>query len=177
MSSLLSLLYLITASRGLQALSFPASGLSVRISYCALHAMRGGGSGYSRVPSGAAEADAADGPASQPSVTSELREEVDAELQEPSSQSVPSGSADRTNLPTSSGRAKAPRLHPHMSDSGSSTGLASILQSSNGVGRCRVCLDTIGSSEFEDGTAVHLGCACLGDLAIMHLSCAEKWFG
>ena len=61
--------------------------------------------------------------------------------------------------------------------SASDSGLGSILTAGQAAGRCRVCLELIGNDEMENGQAVHLGCSCLGDLAIMHYACAEKWFG
>ena len=40
---------------------------------------------------------------------------------------------------------------------------------------CLICLDALEPEDFESGEAIVLECACRGELALRHRTCAEKW--
>ncbi|KAK9821295.1 hypothetical protein WJX81_003053 [Elliptochloris bilobata] len=40
---------------------------------------------------------------------------------------------------------------------------------------CLICLDALEPEDFESGGAIVLECACRGELALRHRTCAEKW--
>lgn len=40
---------------------------------------------------------------------------------------------------------------------------------------CLICLDALELEDFESGEAIVLECACRGELALRHRTCAEKW--
>eukprot|EP00884_Botryococcus_braunii_P006267 jgi/Botrbrau1/15641/Bobra.4_1s0026.1 len=44
-----------------------------------------------------------------------------------------------------------------------------------GQGTCLICLENVGPEDFESGEAMQLDCACRGEMAVRHRSCAEKW--